>query len=122
MKLTDDFEKLLTEEVNLSSSRVAKLKTHVESIENFLNGADWGPTIKRYSAQGSWAHKTIIKPPGNRGFDADLLVFIGPVRNWTPGNYVFELRRVFRGSRIYKDKNISQEPMRNGRILWRFQH
>lgn len=104
MKLTDDFAKFLLEEVNLSSSKITKLETHVESIKNFLDGADWGPTIKRYSAQGSWAHKTIIKSPGNRGFDADLLVFIDPVGDWTPKDYIFGLRRVFRGSGIYKDK------------------
>jgi|HubBroStandDraft_6_1064221.scaffolds.fasta_scaffold344494_2 hypothetical protein len=53
MKLTDDFAKFLSEEVNLSSSKIRKLETHVESIKNFLDGADWGPTIERYSAQGS---------------------------------------------------------------------
>lgn len=106
MKLTNDFEKFLLEEVNLSSSKIKKLQTHVKSIESFLNGADWGPIIKRYSAQGSWAHKTIIKPPGNRGFDADLLVFIEPVEDWDPKDYISELRRVFRQSGTYKDKMI----------------
>jgi hypothetical protein len=104
VKLTDDFDKFLCDEVNLDTSRITKLETNVESIKKFLNESDWGPGISRYSAQGSWAHKTIIKPPGDRGFDADLLVFIAPVADWTPEDYIFQLRWVFRASGIYREK------------------
>lgn len=104
MNLTDDFEKFLSEEVNLNPSRIEKLKKHVESITDFLNGSDSGLAIERYSPQGSWAHKTIIKPPGDRGFDADLLVFVYPRGDWTTKDYTLDLRRVFRNSQTYSEK------------------
>lgn len=104
MKLTDDFEKFLSDEVNLNHSRITKLQNHVGSIARFLSNSDCKLSITRYSPQGSWAHKTIIKPIGDRGFDADLLVFIDPVWDWTPKDYVLEFGRVFRGSNVYREK------------------
>ena len=53
--------------------------------------------------QGSWAHKTIIKPPGEQGFDADLVVYLRPVQGWTPKNYILNLRSLFNSSGTYKD-------------------
>lgn len=104
MELVDDFKRFLDEDVNLNSARITKLESHVASIKNFLTDSDWGPAIKHYSAQGSWAHKTIIKPPGSGGFDADLLVFIDPVQDWTADDYIAHLRRTFRASGTYRDK------------------
>jgi len=104
VKLIDDFSKFLEDKVNLNNTRIAKLETHVENIQTFLSGSDWDAPIIRYSNQGSWAHKTIIKPPGNGGFDADVLVFVKPVTDWSPDDYIHHLRRVFRASGIYKDK------------------
>ena len=104
VELVEDFSKFLGDEVNLNRTRITELETHVENIQKFLNGSDWGAPIIRYSNQGSWAHKTIIKPPGSGGFDADVLVFVKPVTDWSPDDYIHHLRRVFRGSGIYKDK------------------
>jgi len=95
VKLIDDFSKFLEDKVNLNNTRIAKLETHVENIQTFLSGSDWDAPIIRYSNQGSWAHKTIIKPPGNGGFDADVLVFVKPVTDWSPDDYIHHLRRVF---------------------------
>jgi hypothetical protein len=92
VKLVDDFSKFLDDKVNLNKTRITELETHVENIQNFLNGSDWGAPIIRYSNQGSWAHKTIIKPPGNGGFDADVLVFVKPVTDWSPDDYIHHLR------------------------------
>ncbi len=103
-KLAAAFEKFLTEEVNLNKSRIYTLTERVENIQTFLNNSGWKAPIVRYSSQGSWAHKTIIKPPGERGFDADLVVFVKPVNGWTAKDYVLSLRDVFAGSGIYKDK------------------
>src|SRR5258706_13662067 len=82
VKLIADFEGFLSNEVNLNPARITKLEKHIKSVEKFLDGSDWGPRIRRYSAQGSWAHKTIIKPPGDGGVDADFLEFIDPVGTW----------------------------------------
>jgi hypothetical protein len=104
LKLIDEFDAFLKNHVNLNDSRIKTLQDRVNTIASFLSDSDWTPRIKRYSAQGSWAHKTIIKPPGNRGFDADLLVFVDPVADWSASDYVTDLRRVFRASGVYKDK------------------
>jgi hypothetical protein len=104
VKLAAQCDKFLIDEVNLNKSRIGALTDRVNAIETFIRKSDWRPTVLRFSAQGSWAHKTIIKPPGSRGFDADLLVFIQPVNGWTPKDYVLELRRVLGASGTYKDK------------------
>ena len=56
----------------------------------FLVGNEWASKINRFSSQGSWAHKTIIKPPGEQGFDADLLMFVRPVVDWKAEDYVLK--------------------------------
>ena len=83
--------------------RIEILTERVETIENFLWRTGWGRIIKRFSSQGSWAHKTIIKPPGENGFDADLLMFVDPVPGWTANDYVLNLRGLFLQSQTYKD-------------------
>lgn len=98
------FETFLEEEVNLNKTRIRTLTDRVKAIEEFLSGASWGPKIIRFSSQGSWAHKTIIKPPGGQGFDADLLVFMQPVTGWQPEDYIIKLKDAFRASGTYKDK------------------
>jgi hypothetical protein len=108
LKLVNHFSKFLLEEVNLNKSRINTLTDRVDTIATFLRASDWGPNIRAFSAQGSWAHKTIIKPPDSRGFDADLLVFVDPVNGWTAKIYVLELRRVFKASGVYNDKTSLQ--------------
>jgi len=104
MKLTAHFDKFLADEVNLNPHRIETLTDRVETIQKFLQGSDLKLRIRRFSAQGSWSHGTIIKPPGNGGFDADLLVFVEPVLGWSAKQYVLELRRVFSASAVYADK------------------
>jgi len=106
MKLVPQFEKFLADEVNLNKTRIKTLANGVNAIESFIRGADWKPLVLGFSPQGSWAHKTIIKPPGSAGFDADLLVFIQAVHGWTPKDYILDLRRVFNVSETYKDKLV----------------
>jgi len=104
MKLVAEFKKILDEEVNLNKTRIGTLTDRVKAIQDFLPGANWGPRISRFSPQGSWAHKTIIKPPGEQGFDADVLVFVQPVPGWRPEDYILKLKEAFRGSGTYLDK------------------
>jgi Second Messenger Oligonucleotide or Dinucleotide Synthetase domain len=104
MKLIAEFEKFLDDEVNLNKARIKTLTDRVDAIQQFLLGSGWSPKITRFSPQGSWAHKTIIKPPGEQGFDADLLVFTQPVAGWSARDYVLKLKDAFEGSGTYKDK------------------
>ncbi|WP_374383133.1 hypothetical protein [Dongia sp.] len=103
MKLIAHFGKFLADEVNLNPDRIKTLTNRVETIEEFLRNSDFKPKIRRFSAQGSWSHGTIIKPPGKAGFDADLLMFVDPVPGWTAKQYILELNRVFLASGVYKE-------------------
>jgi len=104
VKLTQHFSDFLDQTVNLNADRLNLLDQSVTAIKDFIRGSDWGPRIHRFTPQGSWAHKTIIKPVNGREFDADLLVMIAPYEDWEPKDYINELYRTFRASGVYKDK------------------
>lgn len=106
MRLIEHFDRFLRDEVNLNQTRIDNLESKVEAITRFLETSDWTPSIREFSHQGSWAHGTIIKPPGSKGFDADLLVLIDEVPGWTAAEYIDTLCQVFSASGIYRDKVI----------------
>lgn len=91
MKHIKYFKEFLAETVNLNDTRVASLEASVTAIKNAVNRCDWEPKILEYQAQGSWAHKTIIKPAGTKPFDADMLVIIEAVDGWEAKDYVNSL-------------------------------
>jgi hypothetical protein len=104
VKHVPDFSQFLDSEVNLNPTRINTLRERVVNVETFLNSQAWPLNVRRSSPQGSWAHKTIIKPPGNNGFDADLVTFVDPVVGWRPSQYISAFHGAFRSSGIYKDK------------------
>jgi hypothetical protein len=104
MKHVGHFDNFLKDTVNLNQSRIDLLEKRVDSISTYLRNSDYDPRIRRFTPQGSWAHKTIIKPPGDKDFDADLLVIIDEVEDWSAAQYVNELRSTFRASDTYKEK------------------
>lgn len=104
MKLSAHFNDFLRDTVNLNQSRINLLGSRVDTIKKFLRASDYEPKIKTFAAQGSWAHKTIIKPPsGDKEFDADLVMYINPVEGWEAANYITKLREVFKSSSTYKN-------------------
>ena len=62
MKCVDEFSRFLVDEVNLNQTRIDTLASRVGTIETFLTNSTWKPRIRGFSPQGSWAHRTIIKP------------------------------------------------------------
>jgi hypothetical protein len=75
MKHIPSFNDFLLNTVNLNQSRINTLDQKVDIITNLLKKELSGYSKK--SLQGSYAHKTIIKPvKSNHEFDADMLVFI----------------------------------------------
>lgn len=75
MKHTNGFNKFLSNEVNLNQSRIETLDKKVETITNLLK--DKLIDYRKYSLQGSYAHRTIIKPvKDSHEFDADILILI----------------------------------------------
>ncbi len=104
MKLIADFTDFLNETVNLNSTRVGLLEDSIKAVKNAVSTSDWKPLIVDFAAQGSWAHKTIIKPLQGDPFDADLLVYVEPVDGWQAKDYVNYLYAEFGKLDIYKDK------------------
>ncbi len=104
MKLAGHFDSFLRDTVNLNQTRIHRLNEHVDAVQSFLKKSNYEPRIRRFTAQGSWAHKTIIKPLTNKEFDADLVMFLRFVDGWSASDYVDELYQVFKNSGIYKEK------------------
>ncbi len=104
MKLIEHFDNFLRDVVNLNETRIDTLEQRVDTISHFLIDSDYGATIRSFSAQGSWAHRTIIRPLPTKGFDADLVMFVRPNDGWSPDDYIENLYKVFRNNGTYKDK------------------
>lgn len=97
----DDFLK----EVNLNQTRLYTLHQKVEVVTNLLKSKLLG--YRRYNPQGSYAHKTIIKPVAeNDEFDADILIFIRD-KDFEPDkfkeDYVRKIYDIFKDNGNYKD-------------------
>lgn len=106
MKHEKYFSDFLFDHVNLNQSRLDTLKSRVETITNLLKDSLSG--YRKCSEQGSYAHKTIIKPiKDNDEFDADILVFIRDADfdpNTFQTDYVNTICKVFKNNNTYKDK------------------
>jgi len=105
MKFTEYFDSFLEEEVNLNQSRINLLDQRVESIINFLKGHElFENNYLDIIPQGSYAHKTIIRPvTESNEFDADLLFELVEFEDWQASDYVQQVYNAFRGSAIYRD-------------------
>jgi len=104
MKLTRLFDEFLSDTVNLNQTRFNELENSINAVQNFITNSDWPPKILDYKAQGSWAHKTIIKPLTDQPFDADLLVYIDPIENWEAKEYIDSLYTKFKANATYAEK------------------
>lgn len=104
VKLVEQFRSFLKDTVNLNQDRISRLEANVEALQRFVRSADWGPDIRGFEEQGSWAHGTIIKPVDGGEFDADLLIMVDPVDGWSAADYVQNLGAKFRESGTYKDQ------------------
>ncbi len=105
MKHERYFKDFLDNTVNLNQSRIDDLNDRVDAVTNFLKTNLDG--YRKYSQQGSYAHRTIIKPVQNNDeFDADILVFI---KNDDPNidsfvDYVSRVYDILQNNGNYKDK------------------
>lgn len=104
MKLVSLFDDFLKDTVNLNQTRIDLLEDSISALKTFIRGSDWKPRIRGFEEQGSWAHRTIIRPVDGDEFDADLLVMVDPVEGWAAADYVEELGRVFAASGTYAEK------------------
>lgn len=103
MKHVDLFNDFLKDTVNLNDTRIKELETSTEAIKNAVRASAWEPHLHGWMEQGSWAHKTIIKPVDQGEFDADLIVFVQSVVGWDAAKYIDTLYEAFKASNTYKD-------------------
>ncbi len=89
MKHVNKFNEFMKDAVNLNQSRIDTLTSRVEAIDNFLKGDDvFGDLYESTKSQGSYAHKTIIKPSEkNAVFDADVVFYLKENTDWEPELY-----------------------------------
>ena len=104
MKLLEHFKTFLDDYVDLNQTRVDQLDSSVSAVQTAIKDSDWTPSIIEFSAHGSWAHGTIIKPLPEKEFDADLLVIVKPVDDWEAKDYVNSLYSALEQNTTYKDK------------------
>lgn len=105
MKHISYFNDFLSDKVNLNKTRIDTLDQKVVTITNLLKDKLDG--YRKYSLQGSYAHRTIIKPvKDNHEFDADILVFIKD-DNFNPYifnvDYVKQIYDILKNNDNYKD-------------------
>jgi hypothetical protein len=107
MKHEERLRRFLDKTVNLNRSRLDDLDSRVTAIMNCLKkDPTLGPLVKTHVRQGSWAHRTIIKPLPGDEFDADILLHLAQVREWSqnPRTYINQVYQAFRRSATYRDK------------------
>jgi hypothetical protein len=107
MKLTSWFTAFLRDIVNLNQTRLDQLDSRVKAIVAALKADPvLGPLVRGHIPQGSWAHRTIIKPMDDREFDADFLLLVDEQPGWTPADYLEQLYDAFGRHPTYKAMRI----------------
>lgn len=77
MKLISYFDEFMKKTVNINDSRLRDLTDRVNTLYGVLsNDEDIGNMINGKKPQGSWAHRTIIKPIEGNEFDADFMLVV----------------------------------------------
>lgn len=109
MKLHDHFAGLLQTVVNINPDRLRQLDSHVAALSGQLReDSALSPMIRGFVPQGSWAHRTIIKPRPGQEFDADLLVRMRKQRSWStdPQRYLAAVYEALGRSSRYRDRIV----------------
>ncbi len=105
MSQASDFNAFLEDHVNLNQTRLNRLNDSVRAVTNYLQ-ADTviGASFKDVIPQGSYAHGTIIKPIGNKEYDADILLHLLEVPGFTAKDYVQAVYEALGRSTTYTGK------------------
>lgn len=112
MKLTDYFNVLLKDTVNLSQGKLDLLDSRVEAVYKALKADEQiGSLILGKTPQGSWAHRTIINPVGSNEFDADFMLDMSENPDWTdsPKTYIEEVYAALHRHSKYGDMPHSRK-------------
>lgn len=104
MKFIPQFRDFLRDTVNLNDTRLSQLEDRVGAITRAIKGDELGTRIEDTHKQGSWAHRTIIRPQHGREFDADFLIQLEEQPAWEPREYVNRVREVLDNHSTYAGK------------------
>jgi hypothetical protein len=101
-----EFNAFLRDYVNLNQTRVNTLQSRVSSLDKFLgDDSTLGDLVTDdVIPQGSFAHKTIIRPYTGNDFDADVLLPMEEDPDWEPKKYTIELQKALEASTRYEGK------------------
>jgi len=105
MELTAYFDDFTKKVVNINASRLEKLKEKIDVIKRFVKENDLlKDFIIELVPQGSYRHKTIIKPAkDNKEFDADVLIQMKLNNEWEYKEYIENIYSEFRGNNNFRD-------------------
>ncbi|GAC58504.1 Hypothetical protein GOHSU_41_00430 [Gordonia hirsuta DSM 44140 = NBRC 16056] len=101
-----EFNLFLRDHVNLNQSRIDTLHSRVSALDTALEESVIledkldGSLIP----QGSFAHRTIIKPLYGNDFDADVLIPMSEQDEWEPKRYTVELKKALDAVPRYAEK------------------
>lgn len=105
MKFTRQFNDFLRDTVNLNDTRLDQLENRVSAITTVLEDDDEvGDLVQDTHRQGSWAHKTIIRPQKGKEFDADFLLEMSVVDDWDAEDYIPAVFSALDGHGTYSGK------------------
>ncbi|MCG7545948.1 hypothetical protein MHM93_17340 [Pseudoalteromonas sp. MM17-2] len=106
MKLIKYFNEFMSTEVCLNQSRINALEQRVSTITGVIKqSVSFKTAYINAIPQGSYAQKTIIKPTKKKAvFDADVVVYLKPIKGWEPRDYIQALYELFQASNQYSGK------------------
>ena len=94
-KNNQQFQDLLTDEVNLKPRRLERLETGVGAVNSYLKDHLTG--YQKMERQGSFALGTLIKPvDDNDEYDADIQIVMNPNPNWQAKDYADAIYRTLK--------------------------
>lgn len=103
-----EFNLFLRDHVNLNQSRIDTLHSRVSSLDTALEDSAILEDKLEGSLipQGSFAHRTIIKPLSGNDFDADVLLPMTEQDEWEPKMYTVELKKALDAVPRYAEKTV----------------
>ncbi len=101
-KRTDDFNRFISDHVNLNPSRYERLNSGVRGVSEYLSQHLDG--YLKVERQGSHALRTITKPVNDHEYDVDLLLFMDYDSSKTPKDYIEEVYHCLKLNQTYAGK------------------
>ena len=103
-----EFNLFLRDHVNLNQSRLDTLHSRFSSLDTALEESTILEDKLEGSLipQGSFAHRTIIRPLTGNDFDADVLLPMAEQDEWEPKKYTLELKKALDAVPRYADKTV----------------